>query len=175
MPNYLEIRQSQFRKGKATNATTTSFPSKVVTATRPTNDGVHVIGTSVGIVVVPYGTGDENDVFEMHILLWRSMGAGSSLCWVPTRVTAAPFVCTMGTFAGSGGVSVLAATDLICDTITNSDATLTSQSLNVSLNSPTDNTAAYIVATTFGAELIEFIFDTTTGNPTGANCVFAIL
>jgi hypothetical protein len=175
MPNYLEIRQSQFRKGKATAATTTSFPSKVVTTTRPTNDGVHVLGTSVGIVVVPYGTGDANDVFEMHILLWRSMGAGSSLCWVPTRVSATPFICTLGTFAGSGGASQLATTDLICDTITNTDATLTSQSMNVSLNSPADNTAGYIVATTFGAEMIEFIFDTTTGDPTGANCLWALL
>lgn len=173
MPNYLETRSLPWRKAKETNATDTSFPSRPTRITRPSNDGVHACGTYPGIVIVPYGTGDNNDVFEMHVLLWRSLGVFPATVWLPNRATTA-FVCTLSTFAGPAG-GILTTTDLVCDTITTADTAITTQSINASIVSPADNTPAYIVLNTFGAEMIEFIFDATTGDPTGMNCLWAPL
>jgi hypothetical protein len=161
----------QFRKARETDATDTSFPAKVPTTTRPSGDGVHYLHDGLGfgppaIQVIPYGTGDENDVFEMRIILWVRLKMSQEV-WIPFNVAQSAFVCTMSTQALEDG--------LVVDTITNADAAITSQSLGVGILSGAGNLAAAIYFATYNAEMVEFIFDATTGNPTGMNAIFRTL
>jgi hypothetical protein len=166
-----------YTKARATNATDTSFPARPPTLTEPTGEGVHDLDVTTsgrvanGVVVVPYGTGDENDVFEMKVILWRSTAVGSGQLWLPTTATATPFICTLSTAVGTSGGD-LTASERVCDTITNADTDITSQTQPVAIVSPTGNIPGSIRIFTYGAAKVEFIFDSTTGDPTGMNALF---
>ena len=172
-----------FKKARATNATNTSFPSKVLTTTEPSGDGVHDIVPIEGgispckVLVVPYGTGDANDVFDMRIIGWRPLvrEAQNVLLWVPTIL--ASLTCTLGAGTGVAGTPVLN-TALIVDTITilsepSVTADTTRQGL-VEVYSPANDTLAWAELDLRGSYKIEFTFDATTGDPTGMNALFAL-
>ena len=164
------VHQSKkFAKARTTNATDTSFASKVPTTTKPSGEGVinlkREARASQWVELVPYGTGDANDVFEMWVIGWREIDG----LWVPKRLV--KLTCTLGAMTGVAGASVLA-TELFCDTVT---ASMGISNVSYELYSPADDTACHVKVQTGGNELLELIFDATTGDPTGMNCLVAFV
>lgn len=163
-----------FRKARATDATDTSFPSKVPTATEPSGDGVHDLGTDGlvqnAVLLVPYGTGDDTDVFEVRVIGWRRLPKGSSASdlWVP--VPLCELACTLSTPTGAANTPV-GTTGKFCDTVTMNWGS----TAGVTIVSPAENVIAHAVVDLRGFQKLEVIFDTTTGDPTGANLLIAFL
>lgn len=156
-------------KGLSTNSTDASFTAPAATTTMPAN-GISMRrggGVADRIMVIPYGVGDADDVFDMWVTGWRKITLSGSTLWVPTRLV--KLTCTLGTATGVASSPVLA-TELFCDTIT---ASMGVSNVSYELYSTTDNTPAHAVVNCNGCNLIEFTFDMTTGNPTGANCLYA--
>lgn len=154
-------------KVKATDAAETSFTAPTFSLTKPSNDGVIDLRrygeVPARLFLMPYGQGDADDVFEMWVTGWRKVAVG----YVPVRLV--KLTCTLSAFTGAAGGTLVVA-DKFCDTVT---ATGGISNVSYELGSPTDDTPAYVVIETRGCDLIEFTFDMTTGNPTGANCLWA--
>lgn len=180
-----------FVKARSVNATNTSFASKVATLTEPSGDAGTATGASVlqlsdgpnGIVpckalLIPYGTGDANDVFDMRIIGWRRVGSGPrpDVLWIPHIL--ASLTCTIGAATGVAASPVVA-TELFVDTITIlSEPTITADTTRqgtVMTYSPANDTIAWAIVDLQGCEKLELTFDTTTGDPTGANCLVALM
>jgi hypothetical protein len=177
MTTMLLTQGANFRKAKATNATDTSFPSKVPTATEPTNDGVHDLLNGVAngsvpnaAVLVPYGTGDADDVFAMRVIGWRRVGFDPLTdLWVP--VVLAELTCTMSATTGVAGTPVVA-TEFFVDTL----ALVTgNDDISIDIVSPTGDEIAHAVVDLKGFQKVEITFDMTTNDPTGANCLVAFI
>lgn len=182
------LTQSQrFRKARSVNATNTSFPSKIPTKTQPSGDAGTATGASVidlmdplvvsglsqnSVMVVPYGTGDDDDEFAMRVIGWRRLGSDPETdLWVPYKLC--ELTCTMSTAVGVAGTGVVAA-ERFCDTlsvVTN----MGNANVDVVVFSPQDNTVAHAVIDLKGAQMLEITFDMTTGDPTDANCLLAFL
>lgn len=160
-----------YQKFATTNKTDTSFPSKVATTTAPSNDGVITFPATAGgvggvpsrIMIIPYGTGDDDDVFDMRIIGWRLVGT----LYVPTIL--AQLTCTMSTAVGVSGATV-SNTERFADTITLAAAYSSTQNV---VTSPTGNVIAHVTMQTKGFSILEATFDMTTGDPTNANCLWA--
>ena len=171
-----------FRKALTTNANSSSFPSKIPTITTPANDGVVTLAPDgAGLVprkmiVLPYGLGSDNDVFDMRIIGWRRIGdVNSGILWVPTLL--GKFTCTISAAVGVAGAPVLA-TERFADTITigneqsrTADVTRLGR---VWLFSPTGDLIAWIEIDLEGFEKVEFTYDQTTGTPT-TNCLITFV
>lgn len=157
-------------KAKATNATDTSFASKVPTTTEPTNDGVVDLAgqgeAPTWLMLIPYGTGDADDAFDMRLLGWRKVAT----LWVPTILL--QFTATLGTAVGVAGAAVVA-TEMFADTVSDPATGMGSVGANCQPSSPANNTVAHYLVDTRGCPKVEFCFDATTGNPTGMNCLWA--
>lgn len=181
-----------FRKARSTNATDTSFPSKVPTITEPSGGGVLDL-TEGGqglvpesLVVLPFGTGDDNDVFDMRVIGWRRIVGGPNpgdILWVPCII--AQVTATLSAAVGVAGAPVVA-TERFADTLavtvegvtrdgelTAADAETFTSSGTTVITSPANDTPAFFEVCVKGFEKIEFTFDTTTGDPTGANALVA--
>jgi hypothetical protein len=163
-----------FRKALTTNANSSSFPSKVPTITEPTNDGVidlKNVGLTIPqkMLVLPYGLGSDNDVFDLRVIAWRLVG----VLWVPYLL--GKFTCTISAAVGVAGADVLN-TERFADTITvGNEPTVTADVTRqgtVQVMSPTGDLVAYLIIELNGAAKVEFIFDQTTGTPT-TNCLIA--
>ncbi len=171
----LETLSVAFKKALATNSTQTSFASKIPTITEPTNDGVHDLAKNGGvapngIVIVPYGLGADDNAFAMRIIGWRKIG-NDPLTWLWIPVVIAELTCTMSSVTGIAGRQVLN-TEFFCDTL----ALVTgNDDVSIDIVSPTGNVVAHAVVDAKGFQKIEFSFDMTTGNPTSANCLFAVI
>lgn len=174
-----------FQKARSVNATNTTFASKVVTLTEPSGDagtatGASVIDLCVGgngvsaaneIVILPYGTGDADDVFDMRVIGWRCVGRSATPTWIP--VTLAGFTCTLSAATGVAGGALVVA-ELLCDTIALT-GTSGNDDISIDIVSPANDTAAHVTVKLKGFQKIELIFDMTTNNPTGANCLIALV
>ena len=172
---FLETMSTDFRKAKATNATDTSFPSKIVTRTEPTNDGVHNLTQSEGaaqngMVVIPYILGDDDDACAMRIIGWRRIGKNPATnLWIPAIL--AELTCTASTAVGIAAADVLN-TERFCDTIV---LVTGNDDISIDIVSPTGNVIAHAVVDLKGFQKVEFTFDATTGDPTSMNCLFALI
>lgn len=180
-----------YQKALTTNADSSSFASKVPTIAEPTNDGVVDLAkgffwSPIELLILPYGLGSDNDVFDMKVIGWRHIGAvtpSTQVLWVPTTIC--EFTCTISAAVGVAGSPVLN-TERFADTIvvksnalqpkyTDADATPATTTRGVTLiYSPADDTIGWILLRLMGFEKIEFTFDQTTGTPT-ANCLIAKL
>lgn len=174
------IRARTLSKALTTNAQTSSFAAKPPTGTVPNYDGVVRVTEASGempkkLHVMPYGIGADNDTFSIRIIGWtriRGDATNPTDLWVPHRL--AEFACTLSTAVGVAGTPV-GATSRFCDTMTTVTGTFPlwpgtdsggAQTLGqMMLVSPADNTPAYAVIQTMGAELIEFQFDQTLNTP----------
>lgn len=185
----LEALTPRLRKARSVNATDTSFPAKAPTATEPSGDAGTATGASVidvghhcGVgqthaLLVPYGTGDADDVFAMRAVGWYQVGNDpASDLWLP--VVLAELTCTMGTAAGVADTQVPAA-GLFCDTLvivseptTTADTTRDGLVRVVTLPA---NGVAMAVVPLLGCRKLELTFDMTTNDPTGANCLVGLL
>lgn len=173
-----------FQKVRSVNATATSFASKVPTLTEPSGDAGSATGASVidlcpggngvsqasRLVLVPYGTGDADDVFAMRVIGWRCLGRGATTAiWIP--VILAELTCTMSAVTGVAGGAV-SATEYFCDTIALVSG---NDDISIDIVSPTGDVIAHAAMDLKGFQKIEFQFDMTTNNPTGANCLIALV
>jgi hypothetical protein len=174
----LETLSVPFQKAHSTNPTDTSFPSKIPTGTEPSGTGVINLGNAGavaqnGLLVVPYGVGDDNDVFAMRVIGWRSIGKDpNTRLWIP--VLLAELTCTLCTAVGVAGKEVVD-TERFCDTL----ALVTgNDDISIDIVSPSTTSAqliAHAVIDVKGFQKVEFTFDMTTGDPTNANCLVAQL
>jgi hypothetical protein len=175
----IETLSTSFRKARTTNATNTSFPSKVPTGTEPTGTGSSGTAASVidcgwggvvsqnGLLVMPYGTGDNDDVFALRVIGWTVVGNDSST-WVWVPMILAEITCTMSsTIPGVSGRDVVA-TEYFCDTLS---MVTGNEDVSVDITSPTGDVGAHFVVDLKGCQKVELTFDTTTGDPTGANAL----
>lgn len=185
MYNYDLIRK--VARALATNASTSSFASKVPTIAEPTNDGVidltH-LATSLlcpkRIKLWPIGLGSDNDAFSMRVLGWHScILSGSLTLWFPTVI--GEFACTISAAVGVAGAAVLA-TERFADTITPVAARTrdrviaagTAINSNYEILSPTNDLIGHVIMPLGGFEKMELQFDQTTNTPT-MNCLYAFL
>lgn len=185
---------NRLMKVRSSDATDTSFASKVATITRPSGQGVIDLtqNQESGLVpewllLHPYGTGDDNDVFDMRVVGWRRAGAGTPgtpAVFLPTVL--GQFTCTMSAAVGVAG-AFMVATERFADTIINHATISTAMERyigtdsggaqtmgNILINSPENNLIASIEMRTKGCELIEVTFDMTTGDPAGANALYGL-
>jgi hypothetical protein len=164
---------SRFRRVRTTNATDTSFPSKIATLTAPTGAGVVDVSKNSagpnGVIVIPFGIGDDDDVFAMRVIGWRPAGTGASELWIP--VLLAELTCTMSTATGVAGGEVLA-TERFADTIVLVDG---NDDISIDITSPEGNVIAHAVIDAKGFPKIEMTFDSTTGDPTSMNALVALI
>lgn len=187
MPVSLLTHSGPLQKARSVNATDTSFPAKIPTNTEPTLDAGTATGQAtidllqrgqLGAAVrnaaflMPFGTGDDDDVFAMRLYGWRRIpGNGTTTrdLWVP--VLLCELTCTMSTQVGVAGTPVVA-TERFCDTL----ALVTgNDDVSIDIVSPTGNVPAHAVVDVKGSAKLEFTFDMTTGSPTDANCLYALL
>ena len=169
MTNTQAVRD--FKKALTTNATDTSFASKVPTLTEPVNDGVidlpNVIGeVSSKIMILPYGLGADNDAFSMRVIGWRkivtSIAGVATALWIPVPLITC--ACTISAVVGVASSPVLA-TERFADTITVTDD-FTPDIVAYEVKSPTGDIIARLVLELFGFAKLEFTFDQTTNTPT---------
>lgn len=172
MPSAISVfKGANYRKARTTNATDTSFASRVATLTEPTGTGVIDLRSQGAsprwVSLIPYALGDDDDVFEMWVIGWRKVVVDGVTLWIPTRLV--KLTCTVSTAVGVADSPVLA-TERFADTIT---ASMGVSNVSYQLFSPTDNTIAHALVSPDGCEKIELIFDSTTGDPTSMNCLVA--
>lgn len=173
----LQTLRGPLRKTLGSNATDTSFPSRIPTATQPTL----AIGSTDGqvqengVLLIPYAVAADTDTFSMRLIGWRptpGSNTANEQLWIPTVL--GEFACTCSTPVGVSG-GYLAATDRLCDTIT-LVGTTANANVNVTIISPANDTIAYILVDLMGCTLFETTFDSTSaGTATGMNCLFTLL
>lgn len=155
----------------------TSEPSSAITSSTSAQQCIDIGHSPFGVgqntlIVVPFGIGNDNEVFSVKILGWRRVnGEGVSTLWVPT-VLAELTGCTLSaTYFGVAGAAVNS-NNLFCDTIT---AVAIGPTTSVEVTSPTGNLGiAHAAVAIKGFEKVEFIFDATTGM-TSMNALVALI
>lgn len=154
-----------------TDATDTSFPSKVPTVTEPTNDGVMPTGGSSqacnALVFNIIGTGADNAVITgVRVIGWKkktpNKAGNKKTLWVPT------VLCELG--AVLGNIAGVANTDVGASYFFADTITLITGNANISneIVSPTGDIIAHVVVDVKGCEKIEFTVDLG-ANATGCN------
>lgn len=183
------IRIRGLSKALATDATTSSYPSRVPTITKPSGNGVISLADygmvmPKRVLIMPYASGSDNDAFNMRAIGWsRVLGDGSLTTqdlWVPR--TLAELTCTISAALGVANTPI-SASYRFADTLAavtngypvypgaNSGGATTLGAITIV--SPADNTPAFAILPTTGIELLEFIFDQTTGTPS-MNCLYML-
>jgi hypothetical protein len=161
----------EFAKVRATNATDTSFASRVATTTTPADDGVVSIA-DVGstaptwVCLVPYGSGGDGDTFDVRVVGWRKV----STLWVPTILL--QFTATMSTAVGVASAAVTNS-ERFADTVGDPATGMGSVGVNCQPTSPANNTPAHYLVDTRGCAKFEVLFDATAAGTTGMNCLWA--
>ena len=176
-------------KALATDATDTSFASKVPTLTEPSGNGVIDLVRS-GVLVprqvlaFPYATGDDDATFDLRLVGWKSLRSGNTVLWIPAVLVQA--TATLGTSTGVAGAPV-AATERFPDTLalhatvtaqgktTDTDSGGAASSGTVVFHSPVNNLIAYMRVPLEGFQKLEFTFDSTHASVTAMNCLYALL
>lgn len=182
-----------YKKAASANVNSSAFPSRIPTITEPTGGAVVDIAKDFlwvpqEMMVLPYGLGNNDDVFDMKIIGWRHIGvvgAGNQWLWLPTTI--AVFTCTISSTIPGVTLAPVIATEFFADTIvmksaitqplkTDQNATPATQFRgdDVVIYSPADNTLAWIRIQLLGFEKVEFTFDQTTGTPT-MNCLVTFM
>lgn len=149
----------QYLKLYATNATSTSFASKIITGTPPAGDGVIATGGET-LEILPFGAGADDDTFELKVIGWRR----ADVLWVPRNIC--HLAVTLSTAVGLAGKYVVE-TDRFADAIT-----VTTGSANVVVPTVTANSPCMAIINIEGDEKIEIVFDRT-GATTSCNVLYS--
>lgn len=178
------MTSQDFQKVRSVNCTDTAFPTKIPTLTEPTGDagtagGSSIIDLRLGsgttpseIIIVPYGIGDDDDVFAMRIIGWKPIRRDfSNVEWIPTKLL--EITCTMCTDVGVVGGAIIN-TERYCDTLVGVGTSF-NDDITIRIFSPADNTIARARVELEGFSKIEFTFDMTTGAPTNGNCLYCVV
>lgn len=182
----------QFKKARSANSSSANFPTWVSAEIDPSFAD---IGTAAGrcleklivdsggfggivnqaMVIMPYGLGSDNDVFDMKIVGYRrvqpQLTDGRTMY---TRSLLGHFTCTLSAAVGlaaSGGVNPpILSTERFVDTIAVvKEITWTADTTregSTAIFSPANDSPGYLVLPTLGCEGYEIEWDQTTGTPT---------
>lgn len=179
----LMTQASNFKKGRRTNATASSFASRVPQAAEPALDtaagsataqvAVDVLarGGADGLVqnrllLVFFGTGNEDTTFAARVLGWRRLGTDDETdLWVPVEL--AEVACTLSATVGVAGTGVVA-TERFADTIT---LVAGNDDISMEIVSPTGDEIAHVVLDLKGFQKFEVQYDMT--GATDGNCLYA--
>jgi hypothetical protein len=171
----IETMATPFVKARTANSTDSSFPSKIPTGTEPTGTGViEMVGNGLNsgmpsgncLLLLPYGTGSNNDTFNMRVIGWSVIGNDPiTQLWVPTIL--AEVACTLCGAVGVAGKLIVAAERFV-DTIT-----ITTGNAGVGLDvvSPTGDVIGSIMVDAKGSQKVEITFDIVSGT-TDMNCLY---
>ncbi len=169
-----------FRKARAVNCTSSSFPSRIPTLTEPSGDAGTATGASVidlcltegpmqnGCKLVAYGAGSDNDTFAMRVIGWQAIGKKpAAQLWIP--VVLAELTCTLSAVIGVAG-GLLITTDRLCDTLV---IVTGNAGVSVDVVSPTGDVVAHAMVDLKGFQKLEICFDMVTA--TNGNCLVSLL
>lgn len=149
----------------STNDSSTSFASRIITATKPSTNIIEREGviTENLIELVFFGAGSDDQTFDARLIGWNRTN-GSAAVWIPTPI--AQLSCTLCTAVGVAGGDVVAS-DRFVDTITGASW---NPSGGVEIVSPTGNIIAHVLVDMKGSELLQVDWDMT--GATSGNCLY---
>lgn len=162
----------QWQRAFETDATDTSFTSAVDVTSEPSGDGIIELQSKADqfaptwLMLSIYGTGDANDVIDFRINGIRRHGTA----WNKVRLYS--FTATLGAKTGAAG-GLVSASHLYADTI--ASVVGGTADVNYQVHSPADDTQAYLLIDTRGCPKLQIQGDTTTGDATGFNVLYARL
>jgi hypothetical protein len=184
-------RTRAWKKAFLTSQGAASYPSRIPTVKEPSYDGVVDLraqdwasgATPVQVMILPYGTGSNDDAFVMRLLGWRRIGTPEgvntpvTVLWVPTPF--GEFTCTLGAAVGVAGAAILN-TEAFADTIVPVTGKLpdgtggagTALVSEIYVETPADDTIAWLTTPLRGFEKIEFCFKYSVNTPAG-NALYA--
>lgn len=170
----LGTQSSRFAKARTANATDTSFPSKIPTATEPSGTGVvELIQNKLGgpiqnsVLVVAFGAGSDDTTFSVRVIGWRLFGDDpQTQLWIPAVL--AELACTLSSAVGVAG-KVVVNTERFADTIT---LVTGNDDISIDIVSPTGNVVAHAAVDIKGFQKLEFTFDLT--GATDANVLYSM-
>lgn len=191
----LETLTQAFRLARSVNATNSSYPSIVPTTTNPftanppTGDAGTATGSSVinlgregalvqnAVIIVPFGTGADNDTMNMRVLGWRkvpgpTVNATTQTLYLPVNL--GEFLCTFGNVSGVANSPVVAA-NFFCDTIAVTvGSTLGGEAASENIISPGNDTIASLLLDLKGFEYLQLVFNVNS-SATDCNALVALL
>lgn len=156
--SYPTTVRNDYAKSRSTNATDTSFPSKIPTVTEPTGAGVSSCSGSHAYIVF-FGAGSDTNTFSAKLIGWREVKG----LWVPTPL--ATVSVALSTPVGISGEEVID-TDRFADTIT---VTTAETIAGYDVCSPANNTIAHLRIDLGGCSKLEVVYDLT--GATNANAL----
>lgn len=160
---------NEFVKARSVNATDSSFPSRIPTTTEPSADGVIDLAPLAGrvadnLLLIPYGTGSENDTFDLRVIGWRKVDT----LWIP--VILAEVACTLSAAVGVASAPVINSERFV-DTLS---LTIGNQNASAEVVSPGDDVLAHLMLDVKGFSKVEITFAIDTG-ATGMNALYCVL
>lgn len=131
-----------------------------------------------GIVLYPYGLGDDDAAFSVRVIGWSRVGpptADGRVHWAPTIIAVLGAV--ISTDVGVAGGTVIE-TERYADAITvSAEGTLTAdvtRTGSIVVTAPGANLRAHCRVPLEGFEYVDLKFDQTTGTPT-MNCLYRLI
>jgi len=143
------MNSSALLRALATDSTDTSFTAKAPTATEPSGAGVFNAEGCEEMQFFPYGTGADNDTFNIQVIGWRKYGGGQTTLWIPVEI--ATLACTFGTQVGVAN-SDITTSHRFADTITLTSGIAVIPSI-------TANTCGYFLVDLSKYAKVEILFD----------------
>lgn len=159
--------------------TTTSFTAKVNTLTRPSGSGVYDFNSGLphGVNLTPnqilikfFGTGSDNDTFDIRLWGWDAIkAAGDSskvIEWCPTLL--GDWTCTISgsVAAASADTGPLTSSHRMVDTIVRNDGL--ADGVGMWIVSPEEDLVGHVICDILGHSIIEFDTDRTGATAGGA-------
>lgn len=161
----------------STNATDTSFPSRIPTTTAPNttnNPGLVILGDQIDmpggrpvsshVRMCFFGVGNDDTTFDVRVIGWGKTDGG---LYVPSPLYG--FSCTLGTAIGIAGNAISASTRF-ADTVTLT-TNFGTTGVDVIPTSPASNLIATVLMDCKGFSLLEVTFDMT--GATSGNALYS--
>jgi hypothetical protein len=164
--------QGDWRKARTTDSTDTALGDKIPTTTKPATDGVvDLLDTDLGessgtfvpslMQVMPYCANAADEKFDMRVWGWSRYDSDGTRYWIPIMI--AEFNVTAGNIAAGFDADAF-----MPDTIVLADG-----DADTLVVSTAGDVSAYAVVDLMGSELVEFVFDNTTGATSlNNNCLY---
>lgn len=187
MGTNLLTQSGPFRKARAVNVVSSSFPSRIPTTTEPpSSDTTVTANTTVQVIdlgqlaggltqnsamIVPYGLGSDNDAFSMRVIGLRRIGSGATALWIPIPLGAWTACTLNNTNPGIAGAAIIN-TEFFCDAMTLDTGFTDNKSISLETVVPGTDLIAHCVVALKGCQKLEITYDATTGSPTMNALVF---
>jgi len=175
-------RSTDWAKFASTDLVTTDFTTTPIipTTTEPTASSTKAViqwrGTGAGanecpnaILIMPYGTGSDNDTLDMRLYGWKRVSGSATTLWRPTLIL--QISCTLSTDVGIASAEVLN-THRFADTITATVAPTTAEIISPATLGVA-NQAAWVLVDGLGFDKLELTVDRILA--TAGNALYAAL